>query len=82
MRHYEAGLAIPDVPLVYGKLLPPTTAAGLNAVNDLRVWELDLPPVTLTQVWLHFAHRIGAVLVSLVVLALAAHVFVRHRGRR
>src|SRR5687767_1615071 len=28
MRHYQAGLAIPDLPLAYGELLPPTDAAG------------------------------------------------------
>src|SRR5437773_2776291 len=42
MRHYEAGLAIPDLPLAYGKLLPPTTAAGLRAVNNARIWHLNL----------------------------------------
>jgi len=36
MRHFDAGLAIVDLPLAYGKLLPPTTAAGLAAVNHLR----------------------------------------------
>ena len=36
MRHKDAGLAIPDFPLAYGKLLPPTNQAELAAVNAWR----------------------------------------------
>jgi cytochrome c oxidase assembly protein subunit 15 len=68
MRHFGAGLAIPDVPLAYGRALPPTTEAGLKVVNDLRVYDLRLPRVTLFQVWIHFAHRIGVVIVTAAVL--------------
>ncbi len=64
MRHHAAGLAIPDLPLAYGKLLPPTSAAGLDAINETRVWSMNLPMVSLAQVWLHFSHRIGALLVT------------------
>jgi cytochrome c oxidase assembly protein subunit 15 len=78
MRHFDAGLAIPDLPLAYGKLLPPTTAQGLAAVNHVRAFDLNLDPVTLTQVWLHFAHRIGAVLVTVFVVLLAAKVLRKH----
>lgn len=70
MRHHDAGLAIPDVPLVYGKLLPPMSTEGLAAVNHLRAWQLDLDPVTLGQIWLHFGHRIGAVVVSILIITL------------
>ncbi len=74
MRHNDAGLAIADVPLAYGKLLPPTDAAGVDAANLWRAntGEADLRPVTLTQIWLHFGHRIGATVVSLVLLGLIA----------
>jgi cytochrome c oxidase assembly protein subunit 15 len=71
MRHYDAGLAIPDVPLAYGQLLPPLTHDALEAANMHRRWELNLPAVTLNQVWLNFAHRVGAVLITAVLLALA-----------
>ena len=71
MRHYDAGLAIPDVPLAYGKLLPPSTHEALDAVNVHRRWDLNLPAVTLSQVWLHFAHRVGALVVSATLLTLA-----------
>jgi len=70
MRHHGAGLAIPDLPLAYGKLLPPTDAAGLATVNQHRAWVLHEPPVTLNQVWLHFGHRIGAIVVSIALIGL------------
>jgi cytochrome c oxidase assembly protein subunit 15 len=72
MRHYDAGLAIPDVPLHYGKLLPPTNAAALDAANLWRAQSgvSELRPVTLTQIWLHAGHRLGAVLVTTVLTIL------------
>ncbi len=72
MRHYAAGLAIPDLPLAYGNLLPPTTEAGLTKINAWRTWQAALPPVSMAQVWLHFAHRLGALLVTVCLLTLAA----------
>jgi len=79
MRHYQAGLAIPDLPLAYGKVLPPVSPDGLDAVNVVRARRWNLDPVTLGQVWLHFGHRLGAVFVSIMVLALAALVLRRYR---
>lgn len=72
MRHYDAGLAIPDLPLHYGKVVPPVDAASLAAANLLRAnsGSPDLRPVTLAQVWLHAGHRIGAVLVTAALLTL------------
>lgn len=77
MRHEDAGLAIPDFPLAYGKVLPPTGAAGLAHANHLRAWELNLDPVTLGQVWLHFAHRAGALVVLLLGAATAVRIIRR-----
>jgi hypothetical protein len=37
MRHEHAGLAIPDFPLAYGKILPDTSAASIAAINQARV---------------------------------------------
>ena len=80
MRHYQAGLAIPDLPLAYGKVLPPTNQAALDVVNWQRVrMEPPLPAVSLEQVWLHFGHRLGAVIVSILVLALAWTAVRRYR---
>ncbi|MDB5288970.1 MAG: cytochrome c oxidase assembly protein subunit 15 [Phycisphaerales bacterium] len=78
MRHFDAGLAIPDLPLAYGKLLPPVSAEGLATINHVRAFELNLDPVTLTQLWLHFAHRIGAVLVTVFAVLLATKVLRKH----
>jgi cytochrome c oxidase assembly protein subunit 15 len=65
MRHFDAGLAIPDLPLAYGHWLPPTSAAALPAINEARADDPLLNPVTLWQIWIHFTHRIGAVLVTI-----------------
>src|SRR3954462_4525116 len=39
MRHYDAGLAIPDLPLAYGHVLPPTTTAQLADINAHRAFD-------------------------------------------
>lgn len=79
MRHFQAGLAIPDLPLAYGHLLPPLTQSQLDAINWTRVRDWNLEPVTLSQVWLHFGHRTGAIIVTALVLALASLVLGRYR---
>ncbi len=58
MRHTGAGLAIPDFPLAFGRLLPP----------------FEIPGVAI-----HFAHRIGAVVVASLVTWTVAVVLARHR---
>ena len=58
MRHMHAGLAIPDFPLAFGRLVPPLVTP------DIAV---------------HFAHRVGALVVAVAVSTTAAHVF-RHTG--
>ncbi|MBI2964177.1 MAG: heme A synthase [Deltaproteobacteria bacterium] len=57
-RHTGAGLAIPDFPLAYGRLVP-----------DLASF-----PVAI-----HFAHRVGALVVSALVLATATRVLAARR---
>lgn len=57
MRHMGAGLAIPDFPLAFGRLVPP----------------LVTPYITV-----HFAHRVGAVVVTATVLCLALVTLRRH----
>ncbi len=65
--HLDAGtgLAVPDFPLHYGKVLPPTDAASLAAINDFRRFELQEPAVRMVDVWLHVMHRLGAYLITL-----------------
>jgi cytochrome c oxidase assembly protein subunit 15 len=82
MRHEQAGLAIPDFPLSYGALLPPTSQAQLDAT--LAQWSPalqreGLTPPTLFQVWIHFAHRAWAMVGVAAVLGLAINVLLRHR---
>lgn len=60
MRHTHAGMAIPDFPLAFGRLIPPFWNTGIA---------------------IHFTHRVGAVVVSLLLLAMAGHVFHHHRTR-
>lgn len=61
MRHMGAGLAIPDFPLAFGRVLPP-------------VWTVPIA--------VHFAHRVGALLVTLLVLANVTHIWSRNADRR
>ena len=61
MRHTGAGLAIPDFPLSYGRLLPP-------------VWT--------SAIAIHFAHRLGALIVTTGVIAMAGYIWSRHGHRR
>jgi cytochrome c oxidase assembly protein subunit 15 len=94
MRHYEAGLAVTDFPLVYGKVLPPTNDEQLRAINRQRLTAAPIraaegeatlrynqatAPVTLGQIWIHVAHRLGAVLVMGAVIALIVSVLRKHR---
>ncbi len=58
MRHTGAGLAIPDFPLSFGRLVPPY---------------FPFP------VAIHFAHRVGALVVASLVVMLLIHIVKRHR---
>jgi cytochrome c oxidase assembly protein subunit 15 len=60
MRHSDAGLAIPDFPLVFGGLFPPE-------------WT--------PQIAIHYAHRLGALIVTLAVAATVSHVYFHHSHR-
>lgn len=60
MRHTDAGLAIPDFPLAFGRFVPPHWSAPIA---------------------IHYAHRVGALVVTALILATAARVLYHHRGR-
>ncbi len=81
MRHSDAGLAVPDFPLHYGKALPPTDPGSLQAANAVRAWDYRLPPVSMAQVWLHVAHRIGAAVVTVAALFVAWRLWRVAKGR-
>jgi cytochrome c oxidase assembly protein subunit 15 len=74
MRHSGSGMAIPDFPLSYSQWLPPSSVYDLASINEYRLTYFDLPPVTLSQIWIHFAHRVGALLVTVVIGANVIHV--------
>jgi cytochrome c oxidase assembly protein subunit 15 len=78
MRHSDAGLAIPDFPLSYGSLVPRAGAEGLSWINEQRRDLYDLPPVEASQVWIHFAHRAGALLAGFAVIACGIHTLRAH----
>ena len=61
MRHTGAGLAIPDFPLMFGRLVPDQ-------------WD--------PRIAIHFAHRAGAAIVTLAIVATARDVWRHHRRRR
>ena len=70
MRHTDAGLAIPDFPLVFGGLLPPRWTAGIAIHYAHRVWALLVASailVTAVRVWTH--HRARRDLIRPVTLA-------------
>ena len=60
MRHLEAGLAIPDWPLAFGRLVPPFDAPGVG---------------------IHFAHRIGSLVVAACAAYTVGRVLARHRDQ-
>ena len=72
------GLAVPDWPTSYGHVVPPVSASGVARANAARA-EIDLPPTTVGDIWLHTAHRLGAYATLAVVLSLA-FVAVRRRA--
>lgn len=59
MRHAGAGLAIPDFPLAFGRLIPP---------------RFDFP------IAIHFTHRVGALIVTVLVAWTVARVFRERSG--
>lgn len=61
MRHTGAGLAIPDFPLSFGRVLPPDWTGPIA---------------------IHFAHRLGALVVTILILMNASYIWDRHGERR
>ncbi|MDZ7361867.1 MAG: COX15/CtaA family protein [candidate division KSB1 bacterium] len=61
MRHTKSGLAIPDFPLAFGKLIPPFDSA---------------------KIAIHFSHRLGALIVTLLVIWTAARILQHYRHEK
>jgi cytochrome c oxidase assembly protein subunit 15 len=75
MRHTGSGLVIPDFPLAYGQLFPSLSPEALARYNhDLIYSDIRLfadGAVTSSQIVIHMLHRIWAVLVTAMIVALS-----------
>lgn len=61
MRHTKSGLAIPDFPLAFGRIIPPFDSA---------------------KIAIHFSHRVGALVVSTLVIWTVARIIKYYRGEK
>jgi cytochrome c oxidase assembly protein subunit 15 len=72
--------------LIYAQILLGATMrhthAGLAIPDFPLAFGHVIPPVWNTGVAIHFAHRLGALIVTLAILATAGHVFYHHGRRR
>ncbi|MGE3801398.1 MAG: heme A synthase [Candidatus Kapaibacterium sp.] len=85
MRHIEAGLVIPDFPMMFGKWSLPLSDASLAFANqELRqngiLDKLMLSEVTREHMVAHLAHRFWAVVVTILSLWTAFRIFRHYRG--
>ncbi|MEI8292860.1 MAG: COX15/CtaA family protein [bacterium] len=74
MRHEHAGLAIPDFPLAYGKILPDTSDIAIAAINKARIAD-DKVPTNALHIWIQMGHRAMAVLIFVAVAAVVWRAF-------
>ena len=75
MRHTGSGLAVPDFPLAYGQIFPSLSPESVARYNqDLIDSNLRLfadGAVTSSQIFIHMLHRMWAVVVAVMVVALS-----------
>lgn len=67
MRHTSSGLAIPDFPTMGGAWLPGFDGQMLQNINA-RLRELGQWTVSMDQVYIHAAHRLGGVFIAVYTL--------------
>jgi cytochrome c oxidase assembly protein subunit 15 len=79
MRHTGSGLAIPDFPKMGGHWVPQFDAVMLNTINNWR-FENNLDPITQVQIFYHFLHRLGALLI-LILFALLNFIGFRTKNK-
>jgi len=77
MRHLHQGLAVPDLPLAYGKLWPAIDAASVADYNAHRLEAAGEHPITAFHIIVHMLHRYTGVLAW---LAIGACVVCAWRG--
>ncbi len=76
MRHEHAGLSINDFPLAYGQVWPRTDPASVDAYNLERLHHNEYATSAL-YISIQMAHRVGAVLITVAILAAAAALWLR-----
>ena len=70
MRHEHAGLSISDFPLAYGQVWPKTDQASVDQYNLERSRrDVNTKPTTALYINMQMAHRVGAVLITVAILA-------------
>jgi cytochrome c oxidase assembly protein subunit 15 len=73
MRHEHTGLSISDFPLAYGQVWPKTDPASIAQYNaDRFKHDINAKATTPLLINLQMAHRVGAILVTVAILAAAA----------
>lgn len=74
MRHEHAGLSIDDFPLAYGQVWPKTDPDSVDQYNRERLArdEVGTTPVYIN---IQMAHRVGAVIITVAILAAAVAVW-------
>jgi cytochrome c oxidase assembly protein subunit 15 len=79
-------VAVATTAMIYCQIILGATMRHIEAGMAIPDFPLAfgqvLPPYWNAGVAVHFAHRVGAVLVTLAILATAAHVWFHHRARR
>jgi len=75
MRHQHAGLAVPDLPLAYGKLWPATDPTAIATYNQQRLEANGEQPITAAHVVIHMLHRYTAILIAALIIVSAALAF-------
>jgi heme a synthase len=78
-------LTVATTALIYAQVLVGATmrhtGAGLAIPDFPLVFGGVLPPYWTTPLAIHYAHRLGAIVLTTLVLATIGYVFARHRGR-
>jgi heme a synthase len=73
MRHEHAGLSISDFPLAYGQVWPKTDPASIDEYNrDRFAKDASAKATSALYINMQMAHRVGAVLITVAILAAAA----------
>ena len=81
MRHTGSGLAIPDFPWMANAWWPNFDQSTLQWINDWR-FKNSLEPVSMVQVMIHFAHRLTALIIAIVLFVLAIYIFMKHSDNK